>query len=140
MVVAHDALSAVALPVERMKGIQKRFLIMIYHRKVYAKAFIEKMAKQGLTIVTHFDPLPVARSHLKQNGGTQGFYLLRSKSSFLRFCELSNEQNAFKYIFKHGTVNEKPSNKLCRKLVILAFAKLDVTTYLLEFHHSIHHS
>ena len=56
MVVAHDALSAVALPVERMKGIQKRFLIMIYHRKVYAKAFIQEMAKQGLAIVTHFEP------------------------------------------------------------------------------------
>ena len=45
------ALSSVALSVERIKGIQNHFLIILCHRKAYAEGFIEDMAKQRTGIV-----------------------------------------------------------------------------------------
>ena len=40
------ALTSVALSIEKIKGIQRRFLIIICQRKAYTKWFIEEMAKQ----------------------------------------------------------------------------------------------
>ena len=45
------ALTSVALSIERIKGIQRRFLIIICQRKAYAKWFIEEMAKQRTGII-----------------------------------------------------------------------------------------
>ena len=103
------AFSSVALSVVRIKGIQKRFLIILCQCSTYTKGLIEDMAKQRTGIVvTRSEPTSGCRKWSEAKWQHSRFYLPRSKPSYLKFRGLSNKRNAFTYIFKHGNVDKKP--------------------------------
>ena len=77
----------------------------------------EDMTKQRTGIVvTRSEPTSGRRKSSEAKWWYSSFYLPRSKPSFLKFRGLSNERNAFTYIFKYGNVNKKLSDKLCRTI------------------------
>ena len=70
------ALSSVALSVERIKGIQKRFLIILCQLKAYTIGFIEDMAKQRTGIIDLVGIItigPASSSCLGGAGAPQAF-------------------------------------------------------------------
>ena len=67
-------------------------------------------------VVTRSEPTSGLRKWSEAKWWQSSLYLPRSKPSFLTFRRLSNEQNAFTYIFQHGNGNKKPSDKLCRTI------------------------
>ena len=160
--------SSVALSIERLKGIQKRFLIILSMQSIHKKFY----RRYGQTKNWHcsnlfLSPLPGAGSDLKRNGGTQASIYHPHNHLSWSFVDYLTNETPFTHIFKHGNINKKPainfvaryrskllsskdwfvdtlaheistvrsinrdpslaiSPTICRKLLILAFAELDV--------------